>query len=202
MLMRRLYVFGSMALLVSTFVGRALAQDGGDGAVMSGKAAVIATDPEGNLRVVSVGAGGSVKASEVSAAPTLSKGQAIREIQRRNAEAVRQQLGASEQEWSILEAKIATIEALRKAIGQPTGPMGNSAADSAGDIPARVRNAAAQLRRGLEDSVSATELKQLMTTYRDTINQAKAALAAARKDLMAIVTSQQEAILLQRGILE
>jgi hypothetical protein len=178
-----------------------LAQDGKATTITPGSA-IIATDAEGNLRVVSVGPGGSVKASEYSTAPTLSKGQAIHEIQRRNAQAMREQLGASEQEWSVLEAKIATIEALRKAVGQPTGPMGNSAADSAGDIPARVRNAAAQLRRGLEDNVSATELKQLMTSYREAVTQAKTALAEARKDLMAIVTSQQEAILLQRGILE
>ena len=123
---------------------------------------------------------------------------------------IREQLGASEEEWRVIEPKVQKVMETQRLVGTGRGGRGRGGPGGRGpggpggavaDDP--VSRAMAELRTTLENSTSTNEAIQLkLTALRAAREKAQVDLVAARKDLKEILTPRQEAILVTFGILE
>jgi hypothetical protein len=116
-------------------------------------------------------------------------------------------LNVSDEEWAVISTKIDKIRALRRIAstnnnnGNNNGNGGSNTANAAaaatvGDLHSSLQ-AAYFDRDSTPQGVSAS-----LTALRQERAQAQANLAAARKDLIGILTPRQEALLVVVGVLE
>ena len=137
-------------------------------------------------------------------------------------ERLKTQLGASDDEWKVLEPKVTKVmDASRAAstnrggFGGPGGPGGDRGGrtrggDTAGGTPAApttpatpVAQAAQELRTVAENKASTPEeCAQKLAAYRAAREKAKGEVVAAQKELKELLTPKQEAILVSTGTLE
>ena len=128
------------------------------------------------------------------------------------------QMGATDDEWKVLEPKIQKVRELQQAsrggFGGGFGGFGNRG--PRGDRPAGynpasqpaekqsdTQKAADALREALKNKDAKPEaLKKALTTLRDARAKAKTDLDKARKDLQDVLTVRQEAALVAAGVLE
>jgi hypothetical protein len=142
----------------------------------------------------------------------------------------KQQLGATDEEWKVIEPRLTKVMELNRDAmsggrggmfgfgrmrGGPGGDQGNRAGDQgnrAGNRqrfpgqenrePTAVEKAAETLSTTLENqTASADTIKQQLTALRAAREKAKSDLAAAQQDLRQILTLRQEATLVVNGML-
>lgn len=132
------------------------------------------------------------------------------------------QMGATDDEWKVLEPKIKKVRDLQQAsrggfgggfggFGN-RGPRGNRGGGAGADAttpaadapkPSDTQKAAEDLRKLLENKDAKPEdLKKALTTLRDARAKAKTELDKARKELQEVLTVRQEAALVSAGVLE
>lgn len=205
--MRTLCRLGLLSLTIMASSTAVWAQDGGGATQIT----VTATDIGGTRTIKTVDQFGNIETTElgpgsepITISSGRSKGEMLQEIQQRASDRLRQQLGApSDDEWAVLQPKIERISALRAAAGEAGGPVrAASGASADDDVVGRVQTAMKKLQGGISTSAIPGELIQLMTAFRNVRQEARDTLRDARKDLQALVTTTQEAVLLRMGILD
>ncbi len=119
---------------------------------------------------------------------------------------VKEQLKASDEEWSVLQAKVeAVMTAQRNSrAGWGGGRRGGGPGEGERNQPeTEIGKAARDLRTSLEnENASADEIKTRLEAYRAAREKAAADLEAARSELRELLTQRQEAALVMSGMLE
>ncbi len=134
---------------------------------------------------------------------------------------MQERMGATDDEWKVLQPKIQKVRDLQQASGSGFGNFGNfgnrgnrgnrgdrgdrPAGDQPASQPAQsdTQKAAAALRKLLENKdANPDDLKAALKTLRDARAKAKAELDKARKELQEVLTVRQEAALVSSGLLE
>jgi hypothetical protein len=132
---------------------------------------------------------------------------------------MQERMGATDDEWKVLQPKIQKVRDLQQASGGGFGggfgmrgnrgnrPGGGAdaapAADPNAPKPSDAQKASQDLRKLLENKDAKPEdLKAALKTLRDARAKAKAELDKARKELQEVLTVRQEAALVSAGVLE
>jgi Spy/CpxP family protein refolding chaperone len=122
---------------------------------------------------------------------------------------IKKDLGASDDEWKVLQPKVEKLEDLR--IQSFTSRMGGgrrrggdnagAAAPTVSDNP--VAKASADLKTTLENKdATPDQIKEKLAALRDARAKAKEELTKAQTALRDVVTPRQEAVLVAQGLLE
>ncbi len=132
---------------------------------------------------------------------------------------MREQLGATEQEWKVLGPRVMKVSELNRQIsgfgrgfggpgfgGRRGGPMGGPQGGQPG-APQRelteVEKASEQLQTTLEDTAATPDkIKAQLTALRAAKEKTKQELAVAQQELRKVVTVRQEAQLVLMGMLD
>ena len=194
---RKLYL-GLVAALVagSCWMGSAVAQDrgGGEGDRRGG-------DRRGGDR-----RGGNRDPEEMR--------KRFEEFRKRMSDRMREQLGASEDEWKVLQPRIEKVQTLQRQSrgtrfgmfgGRTRGrrPGGDRQEGQADENQPDIQKKSQALRNILEDKASqAGAIKAALDAYRKARDKSALELATARKQLREVVSVRQEAQLVLMGILE
>jgi Spy/CpxP family protein refolding chaperone len=128
---------------------------------------------------------------------------------------VKTQLKARDEEWKVMGPKLRKVIAARQvltasagggevavgapggAFGGPPGPFGGGGSSNA------ISRAQNDLKTLLNDSKhSAAEVREKMAAVRAARQQARADLEAAQRDLVPLLTAEQEAVLVSLGYLD
>jgi hypothetical protein len=131
---------------------------------------------------------------------------------------IKDQLGASEDEWKVLKPKVEKVQTAQFATfagfggmggrgpgrpGGPGGPGGGPGGPGGNQQESKVAKAQRELGEALANKDTPTpEITQKLATLRETRDKARAELQAARKDLREVVTPRQEAVLVIWNLLE
>ena len=126
---------------------------------------------------------------------------------------LQEQLGATPDEMQVLTSKIEKVIAAQREArtggmfgmgGGGRGGRGGPGGGGGDNQPETVvGKAAAELRTTLENkSAPDADITAKLTAYREARAKARADLDAARKELAAVVTPRQEAVMVSAGLLE
>lgn len=128
------------------------------------------------------------------------------QFQQRMMERMKTELGATEDEWTVLEPKIQKVMDINRDLqAGPMGGMGGRRGGAAAPAAAEgeVAKATAALRETLQNTdATPEEITTKLTALRDARTKATADLEEARKDLKSVVTPRQEAVLVLAGTLQ
>jgi len=128
---------------------------------------------------------------------------------------VKEQLGASDDEWKVIQPKLTKVfDARRNSMGSMRSMFGgfrnrdrggdnnnNNSADNANRSP--VELAQRELSQVLENKdASPDQIAAKLKTLREARDKAKAELTTAQKDLKEILTPRQEAVLVNMSMLD
>jgi hypothetical protein len=140
-----------------------------------------------------------------------------RQMQQTLSDNLKQEMGASDEEWAVLWPKIQKVQELQTASGGGFASMANGLRMFArqmggggrmGNLGAILGNSEYQSRmqdldKALQNpQATDAQIKQLLDAAREARDRAKAQLAVARKELVDLCTARQEAVLFRMGILE
>ncbi len=128
----------------------------------------------------------------------------------RIANGIKDQLGATAEEWQVLQPKIEKVmtaqRETRGGFGMTGGRRGGGGADNTPRTEqpqSAVAKASAELRTALEKKdTPADQIQQKLTALRDARAAARTELEAAQKELKELLTARQEAVLVSMGMLE
>lgn len=117
-------------------------------------------------------------------------------------------LGATAEEWKVLEPKVTKVQTLNMQISGRGGMRGMRGADTGAAAPAETEIQKA--RTALNDLVGANatgtptadQITKALTAFRAARLKAQAELTTAQADLKKVVTPKQEALLVLAGLLE
>lgn len=139
-------------------------------------------------------------------------------MQQRMMEMMKTRLGASDDEWKIIEPRLTKVMELQRTAGNMGGMMrgmggmfgrGGRRPDVAGRQEAQaaetdpVQKASDSLQETLDKTdASADEIKAKLQAFRDAREKAQQELAKARQDLRDVLTLRQEAQLVLMGMLD
>lgn len=123
-------------------------------------------------------------------------------------ERMREQLGASAEEWEVLRPKFEKVTQAQRALrpggfgfGRRGGPGGPGADDAEDASP--LAAATRDLRETLDrEDASAEDIQAKLTALREAREQARRELEAAQDELRALLTQRQEATLVMMGVLD
>ncbi len=146
------------------------------------------------------------------------------QMRQRMMERMKEQLGADDQAWKVMEPRLTKVMELNRQAnaggrgmmgmfgrgrGGPGGPGGDQGpqADRRGRGPqgeqTALEKAMTQLRTTLENqSATPEEIKTQLTAVRSAREKARQELAVAQQDLKKILTVRQEAMLVEMGMLD
>jgi hypothetical protein len=126
------------------------------------------------------------------------------QMRERMMNAVKEQLGASEDEWKALQPKVEKVMTAQRDMGGRFGGFSGRGRGEGGDQPqSKVSQAQRELRTALENrSAPAEEIAKKLAALREAREQARTQLQAAQKELKAAVNPRQEAALVLAGMLE
>ncbi len=128
------------------------------------------------------------------------------DMQARMAERMKEQMKVSDEEWAVLQPKLAKVmEAQRASRGGMMGGFGRGRGGPDGGAQAEtpLAKASSELRQTLEkEDASANEIKERLAAVREARKQAEENLKAAREDLRSVLTPRQEAALVVVGMLD
>ncbi len=137
-------------------------------------------------------------------------------IRRAASDRMRQTLGATDEEWTVLEPKIEKVTTLSLqargggmiamgmgmfGFGGRGGGMGGAGA-AAGQQSELMKASQALAELLKNKDASAADIKSALQAYRDARARARAELEQAQKELKELLTMRQEAQLVQMGLLE
>lgn len=143
--------------------------------------------------------------------------QRMEQFRQQMSERMRESMGATKEEWEVLQPKIEKVTALQRQSrggmmrGGPGGrdrrPGGRDRTPAAGQEAERqqteVEKASEGIQKVLEDKEAKPEqIKAALTALRDARAKAKAELETAQKELRGVVTLRQEATLVTMGMLD
>lgn len=129
-------------------------------------------------------------------------------------ERLRLQLGATDEEWKVLEPKVEKLMQAQQEVragirgiggGGPGGGSGRGGFFGGGNTgePSEVEAAATDLREAARDpDVAARDTALALKDYRSARNKARQRVADAERELKELLSQRQEAILLMNGLLE
>src|SRR4051812_32743054 len=121
---------------------------------------------------------------------------------------LKDQLGATPEEWTVLQPKVEKVmTAQREAMSGRFGGFGRGRGGDRGGNNGGPTSAAATASKELRDALEnkdtpPDQLVAKVKALRDARAKAKADLEAAQKDLQAVLTPRQEAVLVAAGTLE
>ncbi len=136
---------------------------------------------------------------------------------------MREQLGATEQEWKVLGPRVMKVSELNRQIsgfgrgfggpgfgGRRGGPMGGPQGGPQGGQPGapqreltEIEKASEQLQTTLENTAATPDqIKTQLTALRSAKEKSKQELAVAQQELRKVVTVRQEAQLVLMGMLD
>jgi hypothetical protein len=147
------------------------------------------------------------------------------QMRQQQAQQMKEELGASDEEWAVLQPKIEKVTSLQADAGGGVagiagmlGRLGRGAGGGGGgggrtNMMSALRGLtgmSAEMSAALEalntamDNPNANDqlIKERLNAVRTLRAKAKVDLEAARKDLIELLTQRQEAILFQRGLIE
>ena len=124
------------------------------------------------------------------------------QMQARMMASYKERLGATDEEWRILQPKVEKLMTLqRNTRGGMMGGRGQRGGDQQAESAVAV--ASRELRTVLENTgATAEEIGRKLTALREAREKARAELAAAQKELKELITVRQEAVLVSMGTLE
>lgn len=116
-------------------------------------------------------------------------------------------LGATDEEFKVLQPKIEKVRTIQRESGQQRGMgMGRGGPNAPAVDPATlppVGKALAELKTVLDNKDATPEqIKTKLTALREAKAKAKEDLKAAQKELTELLTARQEAVLVENGTLE
>jgi len=199
MLRNRFHLLAAVLVVIALCAGAAWAQDDGNGGGPGkGKG-------KNKGRGDGGGAGGDVAAADPGGKGPGPKDEAAKD--QKKADGMKQELGATDDEWTVLSPKLQKVLSLQRDIkdggrgGPKGGPKGadGEAPEPTSDL-AKATQALATLLANKD--ASAGDLKAAIQALRDARAKAKTALDQAQKELKELLTVRQEAILLQKGLLD
>jgi hypothetical protein len=123
---------------------------------------------------------------------------------------MKEQMGATDEEWKVIEPKLTKVWNARRDAGGRGGPggfggggfAGNRGGDSTSDA-SPVQSASRELRQVLENKdASPEQIGAKLKDLREAKEKAKETLASAQKDLKEVLTQRQEAVLVMFGMLD
>ncbi|MGC4034225.1 MAG: hypothetical protein QM754_21305 [Tepidisphaeraceae bacterium] len=138
------------------------------------------------------------------------------QFQQMRLERIKEQLGAQDDEWKVIEPKLSKImdaqrQAMAGGMGMGGGRGGRGGGGGGGpggggqeQTPTtKVGIARAELDKATKsDSASPEDIDKKLQAYRAARTEAQTSLETARKDLKELLTPKQEAILVLNNILE
>lgn len=131
------------------------------------------------------------------------------QMQQRMMEGIRDQLNAPDDEWSVIEPKLAKVMAAQRETmsgRMGRGGFGGGRGGGGGNDQqptSAIGIASRDLRNCLQDENSkAEEIEAKLAAYRAAREKANADLKAAREELKSVLTQRQEAQLVLMGMLE
>jgi len=143
--------------------------------------------------------------------------QRMEEFRQRMSDRMREQLGASEEEWKVLEPRIEKVREAQRATrgggframrgmfgGRDRGRRGDD--DRRGDRPEREQSQIEQKAEALQsllddENASPASIKAALDAYRKARTQAQQDLEAAQKSLREVCSMKQEAQFVLMGLL-
>jgi len=139
--------------------------------------------------------------------------QRMEQFRQQMSDRMRQSLGASEEEWKVLQPRIEKVQTLARQtrgggmgfMGGRGGPPGGGPSDRPqSDRPqSDVEKASDALRKVLENKeATSDQIKTALSALREARAKARAELETAQKELREVVTVRQEAQLVEMGVLE
>jgi hypothetical protein len=182
--------------------------------VKIGVAACVMALTVGGLSIAQQGGGGGGRRGGGNFDPA--------QMRQRMADNLKQQLGADDQAWKVMEPRVMKVWELnmqanagrgRGMMGGRRGGQGGQAGDQGGDQQGQRRGggpgadtalgkAMANLQTVLDNqSASPDDIKKALTTVREAKMKAQQELAAAQDDLKKILTVRQEAVLVTMGLM-
>jgi hypothetical protein len=132
-------------------------------------------------------------------------------FQAQQLDTIRQDLGASDDEWKVLMPKVQAVMTARTEVQQGQGRGGGRRGGGGlGGNGGGGQAAATEVSRALQElrdllnneSATADQILAKLTNLRNARTKAEANLAAARKDLKELLTARQEAILVTLGYMD
>jgi hypothetical protein len=117
-------------------------------------------------------------------------------------------MGCSDEEWTVILPKLEKVEAAAAEAGSPVSGLGPTAKlamlnGASSDKPSTLSQRRQELRTTLQNpNASEAEVKLRIESLRQARIDAREKLAQARKELADVLTQRQEAVLIDRGILE
>lgn len=135
-------------------------------------------------------------------------------------ERLREEIGATEEEFELLQPKIERVRQLTRerqmasaggfggGRGGPAGGRGGRGGTpfaglfETSDEGEALTEAQAELREALEDDAVAGDIKEALDTYREARDAMDAAIQEAREDLRGLLTAKQEAYFVVNGMLD
>jgi len=145
------------------------------------------------------------------------------QMRARMVERLKEQLGAKDEEWKLIEPRLQKVVDLSRQVDRPGRGMffrrggrrrfgleadtdsrsGRGPAGAPGREASAVEKAADELQKVLDsESAKVEEIKAKLTALREAREKAKQDLAKAQQDLKQILTVKQEATLVLWGILD
>jgi hypothetical protein len=132
------------------------------------------------------------------------------QMMQRRLDQVKEDLGASDEEWSALQPKVQKVmdlqfQEMRSRMGGMRrggggGPPGGSPDDQANQNP--VEKAMSDLRAAVNANASADDLAKKLQAVRDARAQVQTDMTKAQADLKQLLTQRQEAQMVLAGVLE
>jgi len=135
------------------------------------------------------------------------------QMQQRMMEQLKEQLKAQDNEWKVLEPKLAKVMEAQRDMrfgggmgfgGRGGGGGGGNRDNNNPDQPqSELQKAGRELRTTLQsDGAAAADIEVKLKTYREAREKAQENLKTAREDLKGVLTQRQEAVLVMAGMLE
>src|SRR5690349_3289506 len=123
---------------------------------------------------------------------------------------IKERLGASDDEWKVLEPKVEKVMTAQRdaRAGGGFGGFGGGRRGGGGgggdqQPTTEVGKASADLRTALENKdTPADDIAKKLAAYREARDKGRAALQASQKELKEILTQRQEAVMVNMGMLE
>jgi len=135
------------------------------------------------------------------------------QMQKMMLDRVKQQIEASDEEWTVIEPRISNVMKLsmqsrfggmRSMMGGPGGPGGREREDGQ-DSPAKsgIEKAAEELQTVLKDTEATPEqIKAKLAVLRKEKEKSQTELITAKAELVSVLTLRQEATLVGLGMLD
>ena len=116
---------------------------------------------------------------------------------------IKERLGASDDEWKVLEPKVEKVMTAQREARAGGGFGGGRRGGGDQQPTTEIGKASADLRTALENKdTPADEIAKKLAAFREARDKGRAQLQASQKELKEILTQRQEAVLVNMGMLE